>query len=234
MDYFIGNIVGICQVIIGHPFDTLKTNIQNSHGITIFIKHPLKLYQGIKYPLITNGINTSILFGNYDYIYKKTNNRIISGMLTGAIGSLIITPFDYRKIHIQYYGTKHDSIMMQKYSHETLINKITRYYTGIGYTLCRETISIPVYFGSFYYLNEHINPFLAGGIAGCNSWLCTYPIDTLKTRKQLLEKGTVWELIKMGNLFNGLFITLLRAFIVNGSSFLMYDYINKKIKNDIY
>ena len=52
---------------------------------------------------------------------------------------------------------------------------------------------------------------IAGGIAGMRSWLITYPIDTLKTRKQLYQTKTYNELIQMGNLYKGLTITLLKA-----------------------
>ena len=34
-------------------------------------------------------------------------------------------------------------------------------------------------------------------------------------------------MIKMGSLYNGLTITLIRAFVVNSSSFYMYDLIKK-------
>jgi solute carrier family 25 carnitine/acylcarnitine transporter 20/29 len=51
-----------------------------------------------------------------------------------------------------------------------------------------------VYFTSYEYIMRICSPegenaaktplfisFLAGGISGCNSWFCTYPIDYLKT-----------------------------------------------------
>ena len=69
-EYILGNIFGITQVLIGHPFDTLKTNLQNSRDIKIFIKNPIQLYRGITYPLLMNSIGTFFLFGNYDYFYK--------------------------------------------------------------------------------------------------------------------------------------------------------------------
>ena len=51
-EYTLGNIFGITQTIIGYPFDTIKTNLQNSKNINIYIKSPLKLYTGVKYPLV--------------------------------------------------------------------------------------------------------------------------------------------------------------------------------------
>lgn len=226
-EYVFGNIFGITQVLIGHPFDTLKTNIQNSKDIKIFIKNPIQLYRGITYPLLMNSIGTSFLFGNYDYFYKQTNNRLISGMLAGSISAIILTPFDYKKIQLQTQVVQ-KKLHIQSVSLPERLSEIFKiYYKGFGYTLSREITAIPIYFYSYHYLIEYTNPFIAGGISGVNSWLFTYPIDTLKSRKQLYQNKTLKEMIKMGSLFNGLAITLLRAFIVNSSSFYLYDLIKK-------
>jgi len=219
-EYILGNIFGITQVLIGHPFDTLKTNIQNSTNTRIFLKNPRLLYRGIKYPLLMNSIGTSFLFGNYDYFYRQTNSNMFSGVLTGFISAIALTPFDYRKILQQ----------TQNVNNHFRINQINKYYSGFNYTLLREVISIPIYFYTYEYLiqDRGVNPFFAGGIAGINSWLFTYPLDTLKTRRQLYQTKSIIELTKMGNLFNGLGITLVRAFIVNSTSFYIYDLIKNK------
>jgi len=246
MEYIYGNLFGISQVIIGYPFDTLKTNIQNSNSIKPYFTNPIKLYSGIKYPLYTNCICTGLLFGNYDYFYNLTNHRLFSGALTGAISACILTPFDYKKIQAQYYSCDNTkNIKNIKNIKTTLIlenetywHAFKRYYAGFRYTVSREIISIPVYFTTFHYLNEKLNSneysnkwyansFISGGIAGMSSWLSTYPIDTLKSRKQLYPSYNLKQLYKMGPLFNGLGITLLRAFIVNGTSFYMYSKITK-------
>ncbi len=218
-EYILGNIFGITQVLIGHPFDTLKTNIQNSTNTKIFLNNPKLLYRGIKYPLLMNSIGTSFLFGNYDYFYRQTNSNMYSGVLTGFISAIALTPFDYRKILQQ----------TQNVNNHFRINQINKYYSGFNYTLLREVISIPIYFYTYEYLiqDRGVNPFFAGGIAGINSWLFTYPLDTLKTRKQLYQTKTIKQLIKMGSLYNGLGITLIRAFIVNSTSFYIYESIKK-------
>lgn len=237
-EYVIGNLVGISQVLIGYPLDTLKTNIQNAKDIKIFSKNPITLYRGISYPLIINSIGTSFLFGNYEMFYTQTNNRLISGILTGIISAIILTPFDYKKIllqtnsHIYIQNTLNNTINnnainnnVDKYYTSTKINikNIKKYYAGFTYTCARESIAIPIYFYTYHYLNNITNPFIAGGIAGINSWLFTYPIDTIKTRAQLYQNKSLYEIIKMGSLYNGLIITLVRAFIVNGTSFYLYE-----------
>lgn len=228
-EYILGNIFGITQVLIGHPFDTLKTIIQNSPTIkiTYTVINPKNLYKGVSYPLLMNGIGTSFLFGNYDYFYNCTNSNILSGICTGVISAFALTPFDYKKIQMQINSkTNNDTnTYTNTNTHNNINSIIKKYYSGLSYTLFRETTSIPIYFYTYNYLytNNHTNCFFAGGIAGINSWLFTYPFDTLKTRKQLYQSKSFSELIKMGSLFNGIRITLLRAFIVNSTSFYIYE-----------
>jgi len=228
-EYILGNIFGITQVLIGHPFDTLKTNIQNSTNTRIFFKNPRLLYRGIKYPLLMNSIGTSFLFGNYDYFYRQTNSNMFSGVLTGFISAVALTPFDYKKIQLQT-NISHPNNSRIIQNKQPIKQTIKQYYAGFTYTLVREMISIPIYFYTYEYLTaeRNINAFFAGGIAGINSWLFTYPLDTLKTRRQLYQTKSIIELTKMGNLFNGLGITLVRAFIVNSTSFYIYDLIKNK------
>ena len=234
-EYILGNIFGITQVIIGHPFDTIKTNMQHSGNTNIFtttrifLQHPRMLYRGITYPLIMSSIGTSFLFGNYNYFNKLTNNNLFAGVLTGFFSTIALLPFDYKKIHLQTQLQSQTSFNTK--SHNTY-TKITKYYVGFTYTLVRECVSIPLYFYTYEYLTTThlINPFISGGIAGINSWLFTYPFDTLKTRKQIYQSYSFQELFKMGNLFNGLNITLLRAFIVNSTCFYIYELLKKTLE----
>jgi hypothetical protein len=73
--------------------------------------------------------------------------------------------------------------------------------------------------------------FFAGACAGVNSWFITYPIDTLKTRRQLFNNKSLKELLVMGRLYNGLGITLIRAVIVNGINFELYTLLKNNLAN---
>jgi solute carrier family 25 carnitine/acylcarnitine transporter 20/29 len=225
-EYLLGNFFGLSQIIIGYPFDTIKTNMQNSRSIKPLFQNPTSLYRGIKYPLLTTMIGTTFMFGNYSYFLEKTGNKFISASATGIIGAFLITPFDYLKIHQQ----------VQDNCTRTQIGvpRISRLFRGLSLTIARESISIPAYFLSFdlLYYQWQINPFLAGAVAGVSSWLSTYPLDTLKTRRQLYPDKPFYKLLDMGRLYNGLFITLVRAFLVNGTSFYIYTKIKKEFINN--
>ena len=225
-EYLLGNIFGLSQVIIGYPFDTVKTNLQNSKPIMPLFYSPKLFYKGIQYPLITTMFGTTLMFGNYSYFLELTGNKFVSASATGIIGAFLITPFDYLKIQRQIQ--EHSNEKTQKNIID-LINNPKQVFRGMTLTILRETFAIPAYFLTFdymYYQNS-IHPFLSGGIAGINSWLFTYPLDTLKSRRQLYHNKSLQELIKIGSLYNGLGITLLRGFIVNGASFYFYTIVKK-------
>ena len=79
--------------------------------------------------------------------------------------------------------------------------------------------------------------FLAGGIAGSNSWLWTYPVDYVKTVMQSQELGNLryrnmWECAQhqyqnegYKAFFKGLGITMLRSFPVNAVAFFSFEYL---------
>ena len=74
-------------------------------------------------------------------------------------------------------------------------------YLGLGPTFFREVNANAVYFYSYEYVMRLfangessaqapiMAAFLAGGIAGSNSWLFTYPIDYVKTVMQSQDLG---------------------------------------------
>jgi solute carrier family 25 carnitine/acylcarnitine transporter 20/29 len=231
-EYLLGNVFGLTQVIIGYPFDTVKTNLQNSKSIAHLFQSPKLFYKGVQYPLITTMLGTTFMFGNYSYFIEITGDKFISASATGIIGAFLITPFDYLKIQRQIQENINETKNTQNKMNKLLTNP-KQLFRGLTFTILRETFSIPAYFITFDYLYYHnqIHPFLSGGIAGINSWLFTYPLDTLKSRRQLYHTKSLHELIKMGSLYNGLGITLLRGFIVNGASFYFYSIIKNKWKS---
>jgi len=211
-DFFNGIIVGISQTIIGHPLDTIKTNIQGGKKINIL--SPYKLYGGVIYPMISSGIINGIMFYSNGGINEYSNNFFISGGLTGLLTSPIINVFDLYKIKTQ----------LGKPIHEVF----KRPFIGLTATLARESLATSIYFGSFHQFKENnYNIFLAGGSSGVLSWLLTYPLDVIKTRIQSGEYLRWKCAIKGGNIWNGLYTCLFRGFLVNGVSFTIYNYMDE-------
>ena len=85
-----------------------------------------------------------------------------------------------------------------------------------------------VYFSVYHQMKKKEYPtFLSGSLAGLASWLSIYPLDTIKVRLQSEECSSIYNAYKMGNLFSGLKICLLRSMFVNGINFYCYESLNK-------
>jgi solute carrier family 25 carnitine/acylcarnitine transporter 20/29 len=232
-----GGIAGIIQTLVGHPFDTMKTLIQNNKPINkSFYISPVNWYSGYRYPLITGIFSNSMIFGiesniknlidietsmlniNINPIYKNA----ISGGLTGTILTFFILPFENWKIQTQLDVCK-DMISKKGFTRSM--------YHGFNITLLRESIAMSVYFSSYnYFRRNDYQPFTSGLLAGIFNWSFTYPIDTIKSRIQSYKYDTIIDAYKARNLWKGFPMVLLRAGLVNGSIFYVYETIKKTFK----
>ena len=216
-EYIKGSIVGLSHTLLGHPLDTLKilkqNNILRFHSIK---QHPLSLLRGIRYPMFVSVGYNSSLFGLYTDFKKQGFNDFNAGFLSGSILSFFLNPFDLYKIRTQTSKTK-------IYIHT--LNP----FIGLKYTFARDSLSSGLYFYTYKKCKQnHISPFISGGFAGILSWITTYPIDTINTRCQKNISNphlSLKSLIQQGGLWQGVTFCLLRAFLVNGTSFYIYEHL---------
>ena len=92
-NYLNGYISGVNAILISHPIDTIKTNIQEKKPIDFKFR---SLYRGLMAPLLGVGLEKAIVFGTYEAAMKKTNNHAISGGIAGLSASFIVTPFSLK------------------------------------------------------------------------------------------------------------------------------------------
>lgn len=217
-EYLCGGVAGLTQVIVGYPLDTIKTNIQSGFTQTRTLTFA-QLMRGIRYPMIASVASNIAFFGNYELLYQKTGSTWIAGALTGAVGSVVLNPFEIRKVRQQYVN---QPVALRGHS---------SIYGGLSYTIARETVGNAFYFSAYHYAHNTLgfNAFIAGGFAGLNSWFWSYPLDVIKTRKQVDLTRTFMQVVRMGGLWNGLGVALLRGFIVNGASFWVYDTVKNSL-----
>jgi len=205
-DYIIGSICAITQNVVGYPFDTFKVRFQSSSV-------PLKsctssLFSGISGPMICNTLTTGLNYGIFNDLEHHFQNSLVSGFISGGILAPIVNIGENYKIKRQL------GIFPKNY-----IN-IRR---GLGLCTIRDSFGCSIYFGMYMNLPSEWGSFINGGIAGASSWLFTYPIDTVKTRIQANDLETISSSISKGGIFRGVGFCLARAFLVNASSFFVYD-----------
>jgi hypothetical protein len=79
------------------------------------------------------------------------------------------------------------------------------------------------YFGSYDYLRgQNLSPFTAGAAAGLLNWTLTYPIDVVRSR-QIAQGVSMRDAIGLGHLWKGYTACAVRAVLVNGVSFWVYE-----------
>ena len=218
-DYSKGCIIGIGQVSVGHPFDTMKVIIQSGGSAKI---NPYQYFRGIRYPLTLSTFSNAGLFGIYSTCHHNGLNHFQSGFISGAIMSLVMNSFEFWKFQAQ-----NNPVQYKINKHKPFMEKLKLSYSGMPYMTPRESIGNAVYFWTYFNIKQWlpIAPFWAGGIAGTTSWITTFALDTLKTRKQANPTWTLNQCWHAGPLYRGLGVCLCRAFLANGTSFVLYDYL---------
>lgn len=207
-DYIIGAISGIGQVIVGHPFDTIKVRRQNfANNSSLKLSH---YFRGIGYPVVASSIVNSIVFGTYYNSKQYTNNNFLSGMLSGICCSPVVYSFDIFK-------TKRQMGKNVKFSD---------FYTSKGFSTCllREIFAFGIYFSTYDYMREtlHYNSLISGGVAGVLNWTFTYPLDVIRNR-QIIYNCSFKNAIYMGDMWKGYNICIVRALLVNSFGFYIFD-----------
>ena len=201
-----GFLSGSLSTFITHPLDTLKILNQNN----IKPQYNIKLFRGASYPILTSGITNGLLFYSFEQCKHITNNNYISGALSGALNSIIINPIEDYKINKQ---------VNQQFKFKP--------FKGLYLTTIRDSIGCCIYFGMYHKLREKkFSPLISGGVCGVSSWLCTYPIDVIKTRIQS-SNLTLNESIRLRGYWKGISYCCLRSSMGNSIIFCCYELLQK-------
>ena len=247
--FAIGAISGMSGVIISHPIDTIKTNIQKNG---VFNRSQLntatKLYRGIWSPLLGVGFEKAIVFGMYAKTQSVFENgerdlplaNAISGAVAGLSASFLVTPYERIKILLQN-GT---SIQSNTFTLGSL-------FRGLSMTFTREVPGFAIYFTTYEWMKynfhtkqrqpfQHYHSFLYGGASGAAAWIFIYPQDRIKTiiQSAVMEnrengKGLTyyWNYIrKTGGFYKGFSWALYRAILLHSGTFAMMEFLTSNLE----
>jgi hypothetical protein len=200
------------KLIIGHPFDTIKTWKQNyllnTPKMTIS-----NLYRGIKYPFFQNTINLYTSVYTNKYFLTKTRNIPISNTLSGIITTILTCPFDAYKIAEQQHIKK-----LYKF------NEIIKLYKNLPISLTRNILGNVIFFTCYDKIKKYnFSYYINGTIAGCTSWLVIYPIDTIKTRIQSGTYSSIKNAINDKYLYRGFSMCIVRVIVINNCTLYLYE-----------
>lgn len=236
-----GALAGMVGITLSHPFDTIKTCIQDNKPVKLGIR---SLYNGFLPPLFGVGFEKAIVFGVYTntfsylqtYNFNDISKNTLAGGLSGLSASLIVTPVERIKILLQT-------------NNKININQLNfRYlFRGLNATFTRETPGFAIYFNvyeglkkQFYTINNETIPlassFLFGGTSGLSAWLFIYPQDCIKTRMQSNSSCTksftqiTKDIYKEGGLkvfYKGFHFALMRAIPLHAGTFMTMELLRR-------
>lgn len=235
-----GFISGSVGILISHPFDTIKTRIQDNKSVSLSIR---QLYKGFLPPLFGVGFEKAIVFGVYTNIYNNLNidsdilKNTISGGSAGLSASLIVTPVERIKILLQTNNKIEKNQINFRYL-----------YRGLNATFTRETPGFAIYFNVYENLKKYCytqkneiipihSSFLFGGLAGSTAWLFIYPQDCIKTRMQSSNQckksflHIIKEIYNEGGLkmfYKGFHFALMRAVPLHAGTFMTMEILKRK------
>jgi hypothetical protein len=196
-----GISVGVTQTLIGHPFDTIKTRLQNnlsfkSTNISFYYKGGLSQFS---YAATKN----SIIFPSFYYAKNHTDSNILAGVFAGICA-----------FPAQYFF---DTIKIKKQTNEKLTIKSFFDNKGKISTAMKESVGMAFYFSSYHYFKDYdLHPVISGGLSGIFCWLGSYPLDVIKSR-QISKNISFNEAVKMGKFYKGIVPCLMRACLVNSA-----------------
>ncbi|KAL0342025.1 UNVERIFIED_CONTAM: Mitochondrial arginine transporter BAC2 [Sesamum calycinum] len=276
-EFVAGGVGGTAGVLAGHPLDTLRIRQQHSTNGTAFgilrnvvaKEGPCALYRGMLAPLASVSFQTAITFQSYATLSKAFDSNtkagdppsykavVLGGIGAGALQSLLISPVELVKIRLQLQRKTNEKMNQSSSNRGPLdvARSILRaegwrgIYRGLGITMLRDSPSHGLYFWTYEYMKEQLQPgcrkngqetfrtmLLSGGLAGVTSWIFCYPLDVLKTRIQAQSHclqprycGIVdcyrQCVTREGYnvLWRGLGTAVARAFVVNGAVFTAYE-----------
>lgn len=210
--------VGISETIIGHPFNTAKVLIQNNkkwYGL------PLKqYYRGVRYPLMSGTFFNMMVFPIKERTYQYTNSYFLSGVIAG----LIVSPPMFFV----------DTFTIKRQTNQPVSLSMFKGAKGFQMTMSREMLALSLYFGTYHWMRDDLkyNSLIAGGAAGLSNWTASYPLDVIRSR-QIAQRITIKEAIKMGNFWKGFPIAATRSIVVNSISFTVFENLKKYIDGKI-
>ena len=237
-----GALSGMVGLLISHPFDTIKTCIQDNKKMPMNIKG---LYRGVTSPFFGVGFEKAIVFGTYtntaNYMFQQGYSHgfvnAFAGALSGFAASFVVTPIERIKILRQT-----DNKIALKDLHPNYL------FRGLSATFTRETPGFAIYFSVYegmkkhYYTNQDKEipwycSFLIGGLSGAISWVFIYPQDCIKTKMQANKEDhkktfsktakLIWKEGGIKGLYKGFHFALMRAVPLHAGTFMTMEMLKR-------
>lgn len=185
----IGSAAGAAEVLIDHPFWSMKTRRQKGASMTI---NPKILYRGLMPNVMSMVPITASQFGAYAAIKSVVNNDNIASMAAGASAALIACPIEMIMTHQGDTG----ATFANTYKHLVQTKGMRSVYRGLPATMVRDSIFTLAIFSGKTMVKPYVaieNEKVAGTVASITAGVVaaqlTQGVDTVKTIQQAQHKS---------------------------------------------
>ncbi|XWV25230.1 putative oxoglutarate/malate carrier protein [Tupanvirus deep ocean] len=194
------------------PICTIKTNYQNTSGITvwktisnIYKTGGLAAFYKASPPAIASQVySTTSKYFLYRYLEKSDyafSNKMINGVISGIASSIISHPIDSVKIHWQMNSPLISAINK---------NGIGILYRGYTKSFAKTCLGSSLFLPIYDYANNHFrNPLYASFFSAIVSTTIIHPVDYLKTRHIYGE--SLYQGFNLLAYYKGLSLNLMRV-----------------------
>lgn len=222
-------IATIVAEIITLPICTFKTNYQNNSTLSmqqclknIYMKNGISGFYKASVPAImSQTYSTSSKYFLFRFFENKNypyTNKMINGIISGILTSLITHPIDNIKIHLQM----NDSFMCKLRE-----NGFGLFYRGYSKSFGKTVISSSMFFPLYETLNEYFEkPVVSSMLTAIISTTIMQPLDFLKTRH--IYGLSLYNGLNLQHYYRGLSLNLMRIvphFVITMTTI---DFLNKK------
>jgi len=191
----------LSSVVVGSPFDTVKTRLQvgmHTSALqcvrsTVTQEGPLALYRGALMPLASLAIKRPLEFAAFEWCNKRfgarTKGPILGGFIAGVISAFLGCPFSVIKVQMQAHREDVYRHTFQAVRQVWATKGPLGFYRGIGASLIMSVPSTTFYLGAYGMLRERLPPSrwstaFAGMAASLSMWSCLLPLDNVRTVTQ--------------------------------------------------
>lgn len=212
IDALAGAVHAVLTIIVGYPFDLVKSRMQAglcSNGFDC-VKKTLKhegikgLYRGSSMPLVSHMLKRPVQYPIAEWMKNEMNKsnsvfyNYIIGAANGLASPIIGTPLQVVKISMQTSVSKIDTVQINKNSwyyikYNYKQNGFMGFYRGFIPTIVKDTVFSMSFIGTYYSMRDRFGTdtwqqnFMNGCIAHSLTWYMFIPIDYVKTIIQKSE-----------------------------------------------
>ena len=232
------------KILIGYPFDTIKTKVQTNFDTNYtkefknIIRHDgfFSLYRGFVMPLSMTMIKRGFQLAIFENL-NKNHSSLFAGTFAGLLSSIISNPINTVKISMQstnksYYKNTADC-MYKIYKKEGL----SGFGKGFKINIIRDSLFSGLYLGTYGFLRDVFpkNSYyysIAGILSSVVTWSILIPFDTYRSILQSpYNNNNLLSKIKHSPLllWRGLVPMLIRTIPVTSVNMIVYEKVRTSI-----